>query len=51
MPGVGLGLTITKAIASAHGGEIRVASTVGEGTMFVLDLPRMAPVGGAALRR
>ncbi len=49
VPGVGLGLTITKAIASAHGGEIRVASTVGEGTIFVLDLPRMAeaevPVG------
>ncbi|QNK82539.1 cell wall metabolism sensor histidine kinase WalK [Nakamurella sp. PAMC28650] len=42
VPGVGLGLTITKAIASAHGGEIRVASTVGEGTIFVLDLPRMA---------
>lgn len=42
VPGVGLGLTITKAIASAHGGEIRVASTVGQGTIFVLDLPRMA---------
>ncbi len=40
VPGVGLGLTITKAIANAHGGQIRVASTVGEGTMFVLDLPR-----------
>lgn len=49
VPGVGLGLTITKAIASAHGGEIRVASTVGEGTMFVLDLPRIASVESPAV--
>ena len=39
MPGVGLGLTITQAIAVAHHGRIRVASTVGEGTTFALDLP------------
>ena len=44
VPGVGLGLTITKAIAVAHGGRIGVASTVGEGTTFTLDLPRMAAV-------
>ena len=42
VPGVGLGLTITKAIAVAHGGRIGVASTVGEGTTFTLDLPRLA---------
>ncbi len=36
VPGVGLGLTITRAIAAAHGGHIRVASTVGEGTTFAV---------------
>ncbi len=41
VPGVGLGLTITKAIAVAHGGRIGVASTVGEGTSFTVDLPRL----------
>ncbi|HZM65979.1 MAG TPA: ATP-binding protein [Nakamurella sp.] len=40
VPGVGLGLTITKAIAEAHHGSIRVASTVGDGTTFTLELPR-----------
>jgi signal transduction histidine kinase len=40
VPGVGLGLTITKAIAEAHHGSIRVASTVGDGTTFTLELPQ-----------
>ena len=39
IPGVGLGLTITQAIAVAHHGRIRVASTVGEGTTFTFELP------------
>jgi PAS domain S-box-containing protein len=39
IPGVGLGLTITQAIAVAHHGSIRVASTVGEGTTFTFELP------------
>ncbi|WP_440709372.1 ATP-binding protein [Herbiconiux sp. YIM B11900] len=37
--GVGLGLTITKAIATAHDGRIEIASTVGVGTTFTLVLP------------
>lgn len=41
VPGVGLGLTITQAIAVAHHGSIRVASTVGEGTTFTFELPLM----------
>jgi signal transduction histidine kinase len=42
VPGVGLGLTITKAIVTAHGGAIDVASTEGEGTTFTISLPRAA---------
>jgi len=37
--GVGLGLSIVKGIAIAHGGSIDVESTVGEGSVFVLRLP------------
>ena len=44
VPGVGLGLSMTQAIAQAHGGAVRVASTVGEGTCFTLDLPLAAAV-------
>nr|WP_240188810.1 ATP-binding protein [Nakamurella flavida] len=43
VPGVGLGLTITKAIATAHGGTIELASTVGTGTTFTIRLPRRLP--------
>jgi PAS domain S-box-containing protein len=39
VPGVGLGLTITRAIAQAHGGGISVSSTEGAGTSFTIDLP------------
>jgi PAS domain S-box-containing protein len=39
VPGVGLGLAITKAITTAHGGTLDVVSTEGEGTTFTLTLP------------
>ena len=39
IPGVGLGLTITKAIADAHHGGIQVTSTSGAGTTFTLRIP------------
>lgn len=39
VPGVGLGLAITKAIITAHGGEMSVASEEGVGTQFSLTLP------------
>ena len=37
--GSGLGLSIAKWIAQAHGGAIRVSSEVGEGTTFNVTLP------------
>lgn len=37
--GSGLGLSIVKAIAEAHGGTLRVESAAGEGSMFVLSIP------------
>jgi PAS domain S-box-containing protein len=40
VPGVGLGLAITKAITTAHGGTLDLHSVEGEGTTFTLTLPR-----------
>ncbi len=37
--GSGLGLSIAKWIAQAHGGNIRVTSTIGQGSTFLLHLP------------
>jgi signal transduction histidine kinase len=38
--GSGLGMAIAKGIVEAHGGHIRVESTVGQGTSVLLNLPR-----------
>ncbi|MET0725695.1 MAG: ATP-binding protein [Leifsonia sp.] len=38
--GVGLGLSITKAIVTAHHGHMGVSSVEGEGTTFTIHLPR-----------
>ncbi len=42
-PGVGLGLAICRAIATAHGGGIRGENRRSGGARFVLTLPRGIP--------
>jgi signal transduction histidine kinase len=41
--GVGLGLTITRRVVQALGGRLDVASVVGQGTEFLVRLPRTQP--------
>lgn len=43
VPGVGLGLTITKAIVTAHGGRLDIASEEGVGTSISVRLPIETP--------
>jgi len=38
--GTGLGLPVVREIVGSYGGELKVASVVGEGTAFTFDLPR-----------
>ena len=37
--GVGIGLSIVKHVAEAHGGRVIVESAVGQGSRFGLELP------------
>ena len=39
MQGTGLGLAIVGAITESHGGTVRVETTAGGGTTFVVRLP------------
>src|SRR5690606_34520152 len=41
--GTGLGLSIVKHLTELHRGTIRVESTVGAGSRFILELPLLQP--------
>ena len=45
--GSGLGLSLVKAVADAHGGRVWLESAVGQGTTFHLALPLAGPDQGA----
>ncbi|MBH8555921.1 response regulator [Nostocaceae cyanobacterium CENA357] len=40
IPGTGLGLAISKACVDLHGGNITLSSQVGQGTKFIVSLPK-----------
>ena len=48
IPGVGLGLSISKAIVEAHAGRLSVQSLEGVGTTFFVDLPAVSKTWVAA---
>ena len=45
--GTGLGLPVSQKIVKEHGGRIAVASRVGEGSRFTLEIPAVHPEGSS----
>jgi hypothetical protein len=48
--GIGLGLTLIKAVIQEHGGRIEVESQPGQGSQFTLKLPALSPADQMAQR-
>jgi signal transduction histidine kinase len=46
--GTGLGLALVRAVADAHGGTVRVRSTLGQGSEFEIVLPEAASAGAVS---
>ena len=45
--GLGLGLSLVKAVVEAHGGSVSVTSNVGQGSIFTIKMPRASRIGNA----
>ncbi|HEY3079984.1 MAG TPA: HAMP domain-containing sensor histidine kinase [Chloroflexota bacterium] len=43
VPGLGLGLHVSKSLVEAHGGRLWAESAPGRGSAFIFELPRAAP--------
>ena len=43
MKGSGLGLAIANSLVELHGGALRITSRIGEGTVVLVTIPRVAP--------
>ena len=43
--GLGLGLSLVKAVVEAHGGKVTVSSQVNQGSEFTVSLPKQSQAG------